>query len=71
MAPIRRASPYELSKSPTGAFRGAASPWNRSAKLLAIRDPGFCRIGIDMPRLKPTEEDALQEFLLPFILQGE
>ena len=28
------------------------------------------QMGIDMQRLKPTDEDAVQEFLLPLILDG-
>jgi DNA-binding response OmpR family regulator len=45
-----------------------ADPVARLGSVVRIA-PGN-QMGIDMQRLKPTEEDAIQEFLLPLILDG-
>jgi hypothetical protein len=45
-----------------------ADPVARSG--LVVRIVQGNQMGIDMQRLKPTEEDAVQEFLLPLILTG-
>jgi PilZ domain len=45
-----------------------ADPVARSGSVVRIVQGN--QMGIDMQRLKPTEEDAVQEFLLPLILTG-
>jgi DNA-binding response OmpR family regulator len=45
-----------------------AEPVARSGSVVRIVQGN--QMGIDMKRLKPTEEDAVQEFLLPLILGG-
>ena len=45
-----------------------ADPVIRSGSVVRITSGN--QMGIDMQRLKPTEEDAVQEFLLPLILDS-
>jgi hypothetical protein len=45
-----------------------ADPVTRMGSVVRIT-PGN-QMGIDMRRLRPTEDDVLQEFLLPLISEG-